>query len=121
MPASLIGAFLGFCNVLFIALGLEARDPSLPAHYVITFGLIPGMSTGAMCGWIADATRQFSPWVRRGVLAIAPLGMVCSLAGVFELGEHIYVASIPTLVAVMVLERWTRLPAQLPAATVERA
>jgi hypothetical protein len=121
MPAALIGAFLGFCNVLFIALGLEARDPSLPAHYVIMFGLIPGVSTGALCGWIADSTRSFSPWLRRGLLAIAPLGLVGSLAGVFEMAEHLYVASIPTLVAVMVLERWTRSPAKLPAATVERS
>jgi len=120
MPASLLGTFLGFCNVLFIAMGLQWRDPSLPAHCVITFGLLPGIMIGAFSGWIAGATATWSSWPRRALLAITPLGLVGSLAGVFELGEHTLVAAIPTLVAVMVLERWTRSTSPLPTATVER-
>lgn len=121
MPASLLGAFLGFCNVLFIAMGLEWRDPSLPAHYVIAFGVLPGVTVGAFVGWIAGATATWSAWLRRGLLAITPLGLVASLAGVFELGEHTLVAAIPTLVSVMLLERWSRVVPTLPAATLERS
>lgn len=115
----LLGAFLGFCNVLFIAMGLQWRDPSLPAHCVITFGLVPGVMVGGFTGWIASATAPWSPWLRRALLAIAPLGLVGLLAGVFELDEHMIVAAIPTLVSVMLLERWSRVFPTLPTATVE--
>jgi len=121
MPAALIGTILGFCNVIFIAVGLQWRDPHLHSDLVISFGLVPGLITGVVCGWIADATVSLSPWPRRVVLALAPFGMVGFLAGTFDLGQHMLVAMIPTLVAVMLLERWTRSSTPLPAATVERA
>lgn len=117
----LLGAFLGFCNVLFIAMGLQWRDPSLPAHYVITFGLVPGVIVGAFVGHVAGATASWSAWLRRVLLAITPLGLVGSLAGVFELGEHTLVAAIPTLVSVMLLERWSRVAPALPTAILERS
>jgi hypothetical protein len=115
-----IGCFLGICNVVFIAIGLEWRDPSLPAHCVITIGMVPGIVTGTFVGCIASVTERCPIWLRRTLLAIPALGVVGGLAHAFELERHFLVAAIPTLVAVMILEHHTRVVDPLPVAAVER-
>jgi len=118
--AAALGCLLGFCNVVFIAIGLEWRDPKLQAMWVITFGIVPGIVTGAVAGALAGATSACPVWPRRVLLANPALAVVATLACEFGVDEHFLVAAIPTLVAVMLLERYTRIVEPLPAATPQR-
>jgi hypothetical protein len=115
------GIMLGAVNVLVIAIGMGVMvGDSEATTLVVMFGGIPGVIAGGFLGWIARCLEARSPRLRVPLLAVPAVGVVCFLAASFDMSATIPVACIPTLVAVLLLERWTRrvTPAPVPIATV---
>jgi ABC-type dipeptide/oligopeptide/nickel transport system permease subunit len=113
--AVLRGLLLGALNVIVIAIGMGVmHHDSAVTSLVIVFGAIPGLFAGAVLGVFAGCIDAVRPWLRATLLAVPSMGVVVFLAGVFELYDFALVACIPTLVAVLILERWTRWTATPP-------
>jgi hypothetical protein len=114
------GVVLGAANVLVIAIGMSiaARDGDVTV-LVVLYGGIPGLVTGALLGGIAQGIAAQPPQLRAPVLAVPAIGVVLFLASAFDMLPMAPVACIPTVVAALILERWTRrvAPAPVPVAT----
>ena len=115
------GIALGIANVLVIAIGIAvvAREADMMI-YVVMFGGMPGVTAGALLGGLAQGTAARPPWLRATCLAVPAMGVVFVLASAFEMTPMGPVACIPTVVAALILERWTRrvTPPPVPVATV---
>jgi hypothetical protein len=121
MTAVPLGIALGALNVIVIAVGLAvAADESGIALWVIAFGIVPGVVLGALLGWIADVMKPLPIWVRRLVLLVPAVALVAALAAEFALQQFILLASIPTAVATLLLERSTR-PSEPPPVPLAQA
>lgn len=108
-------------NVLVIAIGMGVMvGDAEVTTLVVLFGGLPGLVAGGVLGWLAKCVEARPPWGRATLLAVPAVGVVYILAAAFEMYEFVPVACIPTLVATLVLERWTRrtTPAPVPVATV---
>ena len=104
-----LGLLLGALNTLVIALGLSAVAGELGiAVFVLMIGIVPGAGLGAILGWTAQLMKSQCVWLRRIVLIVPAIMLVAALASQFMLDEFIVVASIPTVVAGLLLERTTR-------------
>jgi len=121
--AVLKGVALGVVNVLVVGvvLSIDYREDAM-IPFVALFGGVPGIAVGAALGGIAKlvATR---PWQwRLPILAIPAVGLVFALGAILEVTEAIPLASIPTMLAAVLLERWTRSappPPPIPVATIQ--
>lgn len=115
------GVVLGAANVLVIAIGMgiTARQADV-ASMVFMFGGIPGLLAGGLLGGLAQGIATRPPPLRATVLAVPAVGVVFFLASAFGLSPMAPIACIPTVVAALILERWTRrvTPAPVPVATV---
>jgi hypothetical protein len=115
------GILLGAANVVVIAIGLgiTAGDQAV-TMFVILFGGIPGLIAGGVLGWLAGYIEARPPSLRATLLAVPAVGVVFFLASPFGMDASVPVACIPTVVAALILERWTRrvTPAPVPAAVV---
>ncbi len=122
MMAVARGVVLGAVNVLVIAIGLGfmVNDSAVPP-FVIIFGGVPGVAVGGLLGLLAARTDTSPPWLRAALLAVPALGVVVFLAGAFGMYSYVVVSCIPTMVAALVLERWTRrvTPPPVPVAKVQ--
>jgi hypothetical protein len=114
------GFVLGAANAIVIAfaLGVVERNPVV-TFLVIQLGGIPGALAGALLGGLAGLTATVAPRWRVPLLALPAFGVVLVLASSFELSPAAPLACVPTFVAALVLERWTRriVPPPLPVAT----
>jgi NhaP-type Na+/H+ or K+/H+ antiporter len=112
--AVLKGLLLATANVFVVAIGL-----GIPV-LVIMFGGIPGVLAGILIGWLAGQLPTWAPRWRVPLLAVPAFVVVLALAATFGMTAAVPVACIPTLVAALILERWTRRPepAPVPVATV---
>lgn len=112
------GILLGLANTIVCAIGLSVVVPDRdlgPA--IVMFGFLPAMLIGALEGGIARATRESPRWVRLILLAPIPLGFVLFMAdGLF--GSRAYGVAIPTVVAMLILERVSRVKPLVPQARV---
>lgn len=84
-------------------------------------GGIPGVIAGALLGGFAALLKSASPWLRIVALTAAAISVVAVLAAVFRMEEFVPIAGVPTFIAVLLLERWTRRslpPPPIPVATV---
>ncbi len=119
-----IGVALAVANVFVIAIGMAATfgpaDVVGVATTVSLIGMIPGVLTGALLGWVAGELRAQARWLRLAVLLSPALLVVCALAGMFGLVEFAAVSFIPTIVATLLLERFTRARVE-PAVPLARA
>ncbi len=119
--AVLRGIVLGAANVLVVAtgMGVMAHDSEVTT-LVVTLGGMPGMIAGAVLGWLAQCIATRPPRLRVTLLAIPAVGVVVALAAAFGMDASVPVACIPTIAAVLILERWTRRvpPAPVPVAKV---
>ncbi len=111
--------FLGAINVLVvtIAYGLGGEEGAL---LVFVFGIVPGMGTGALLGFVGElivgaSDRSLARARGAGVGAVAVLG------DFFAMHSLILYASIPTLVIATILEQKTRANPVPPAIPVARA
>lgn len=113
------GILLGIANTIVIAVGLgtafSTRDMAGP---IMIFGCMPAMLMGAFEGGIADWTARNPPWVRLLILTPIPIGFVWVMANALRLGTVGDLACIPTLVAVLVLEKTSRTQPLVPRARV---
>jgi hypothetical protein len=120
-----LGAILGICNAFVIAIGLAAKLDSsnwLDMTVVIfVVGLVPSMVVGFVLGAIAGRTSEQRRWVRLVVLTVPALATVWGLSCMFDLSPYFTRAAIPTLVATLLLERFTRAQSLLPTGIVHRA
>jgi hypothetical protein len=120
--ASGLGVLLAAANVVVIGLGLgftaPAGHPLGIAFFVCMIGIVPAVVLGALLGWLADVTAPLPVWLRTLVLALPAIALVVLLGAYFSMHDFIVVASIPTFVAVLLLERATRqvTPPPLPVA-----
>jgi hypothetical protein len=112
------GILLGLANTLVCAVGLSVVEPSRDLGVAImVFGFLPAMLIGALEGGIARLTRTGPRWVRLLLLAPIPLLFVLVLAdGLF--GSRAYGVAIPTVVAMLILERSSRAKPLVPQARV---
>jgi hypothetical protein len=122
MPA-LKGIVLAIANVLVIAIGM-----SVVAHedgvfmLVVMFGGIPALVVGTLLGLFAGQYATRSRHLRTALLSLPAFGLVVLLAVFFGFDAAIPIACVPTFIAVLVLERWTRqvVPEPpVPVATVQ--
>lgn len=120
-PAQL-GATLGAVNVVVIALGVARALEGTHWHsdwfgtwsLVAACGLVPGVIVGALIGRIAERLRAHPRGIRVAVLVVPALLLVLALAALFDLLALAPLSCIPTVTAVLLLERWTRAPAPPP-------
>jgi hypothetical protein len=133
------GALLGIANVCAIAclagiaialdlprshggeLGagdLPGRNPALQlAQLIVIVGLVPGTVAGALLGWMATSV-QCARALRLTMVAGPAMLVVAWLGAVMGRLELVVSACIPTLVAAVILERWTRRSLPIPLAVV---
>ena len=115
------GLLLGLANMIVIAIGFAIGIPSRDlGGAIVMFGFFPAMMIGGLCGGIALLTDRAPAWVRMVLMLPVPLGFVYVGARGLQLGSTGYGALIPTFIAVLLLERWSRwreVPV-LPIATV---
>jgi hypothetical protein len=106
------GLMLGLLNVLVISIGLGvstgASEAAQVAMLVFIFGVIPGITLGGLLGLIAQAIRGWPSWLRMALLSLPAVGLVALLASPFGLMQYVVAACIPTLVATLILEKYTR-------------
>jgi len=115
------GFVLAAANVLVIAIGISVMEGSAEAGVLVTmFGMIPGCLAGLVLGVFAGHLEASGVPQRVAVLTVPTLGVVVVLASMFGMDELVLVASIPSVVAALVLERWTRKPPLPPPVPVAR-
>lgn len=115
------GTLLGALNVFVIAIGLAGLDSHTEiASLVILFGGLPGLLAGALLGALAAAMATRPVAMRIALLTLPALLVVLGLAYQFGMQSLALVAFIPTVVAALILERWTRVvaPPPVPVARV---
>ena len=124
MAAVPLGIVLGALNVLVIAIGMGVLGGEPGIVLLVTmFGIVPAIVLGALLGWIADVMKPLPIWLRRTVLVVPAILLVCVLGAEFSMQQLIFVSSIPTVVASLILERATRLnlPPPVPEARARRS
>ena len=112
---------LAAANVMLIALGIATMEGSAEAALlVMMFGMVPGVISGVVLGIVAGHMEKRSVVARTAALIVPSLGVVVLLATEFGMDALIPVASIPSVVAALVLERWTRKiePPPVPVAQI---
>jgi len=115
------GFVLGAANVMLIALGIAVMEGSGEAGvFVMMFGMIPGVLAGLVLGFVASHMDAYNVAARVAALVVPAILVVIMLASEFGMEELIPVASIPTVVAALLLERWTRkiVPPPVPVAQI---
>lgn len=116
-----LGVLLALGNVLVISLGMgiAVGEPAV-ALFVLMFTIIPAVACGATLGLLADAFATRSSVLRFGVFGALAVAVLAALANEFKLAEFVPYAGVPTMLAVIVLERMTRRrdEAPIPTATV---
>ncbi len=94
---------------MVIALGIAAMEGWAEAGaLVLMIGMIPGVLAGLVLGAVAGSMESSNVVARIAALTVPAIGVVIVLATEFGMEEMIAVASIPSVVAALVLERWTR-------------
>ena len=112
---------LGAANVMLIALGIAMMERSGEAAVlVVMFGMVPGVLAGIVLGAIAGGMKTYSVVARNAALIVPSFGVVVVLGTMFGMDALIPVASIPSVVAALILERWTRKvePPPVPVAQI---
>lgn len=115
------GFVLAAANVMVIALGIAMMEGDLEAvPLVAMFGMVPGVLAGIVLGLVAGHMESSGVVARIAALTVPTVGVVILLATEFGMEELILVASIPSVVAALVLERWTRKvePPPVPVAQI---
>ena len=103
------GFVLAAANVIVIALGIAMMERSgEAAALVMMIGMIPGVLAGIVLGLVAGQMEHNSVVARIAALIVPTVGAVILLATEFGMEELIVVASIPSVVSALLLERWTR-------------
>ena len=121
MHGAFKGTLLGALNVIVIALGMAGVESQANiAMLVIIFGGLPGVLAGTLLGTLAHVMDDAPVPLRIGVLTVPALGVVFGLAHEFRMQDLAMVSCIPTVVAALILERWTR-KIEAPPVPVARA
>jgi len=101
------GLLVGLANLFAVALLIGLGEPlrHLPAILMIIgiIGAAPALAVGALCGWLGGRVPVF----RRVSLIIIPAFAVIAL-GVLTEASLIGPALVPTVIAALLLEYWTR-------------
>jgi len=120
MP-TLKGIILAIANVLVIAISMSvvAHDAAVLV-LVVMFGIVPALVVGGLLGLFAGEYATRSRHWRTVLLSLPAFGLVVLLAAFFGFDTEIPITCVPTFLATLVLERWTRqvVPAPVPVATV---
>ena len=105
-------------NSAVIAIGMSGLDDGHDrvsiGLIVLAVGLVVGLPVGIYVGALAARGASKPAWARVIVLAVPPILLVALLAATFGMLDYFVVACIPTLVAVVILERSTRKRAAPP-------
>lgn len=112
---------LGAANVMLIAIGIAMMERSGEAAVlVVMFGMVPGVLAGIALGAIAGRMETYSVVARIAALTVPSFFVVVLLGTEFGMESLILVASIPSVVAALILERWTRKvePPPVPVAQI---
>lgn len=108
LPGAVKGVVLGFCNTLLVAFCVGLAGTGGEAVFVVMFGFLPGVLTGAFLGHLAEALAHMNRKVLLGMMVLVSCLAVAALGDRFDARELVLVSCIPTAAACSVLERWTR-------------
>ena len=122
LSARVKGFILGLINLVVVTAAIavttwnsshEASDIAVDdAIQTFTWtwmiAFLPSLITGAFVGWIAGNIAHRHRAIRLAILVPIPVGIVAAMGAGLGMNEFILPSCIPTLVAVLVLERWTR-------------
>ena len=117
--AAFKGIVLGAANVVVVALGLSAGDPEA-SGLIIFIGGLPGVLMGGLLGILAGVLATRDRRLRVALLTLPAFGLVVVLASASGMSAAVPAACVPTFIAALVLERWTRQvppPPPVPVAT----
>lgn len=117
---AVIGIGLGALNTLIVAIAFSLNGNE-NGFFLFMFGVIPGMGTGAVLGFVGDVIKNMKPIVRWFVLAVPAVMAVAVLGDYFEMHSLILYASMPTVAVATMLERLTRAKPAPPPIPVARA
>ena len=123
MSGAAYGALLGCANAVLIAVGicLENHGVRFGDQVLGVGGLsiiicLPAVIAGALLGVVADKLTDAEVWLQRVVLGWPALWVVGIVGTATGLDEFVVVSYIPTCVATVLLERYTRASASVPTA-----
>ena len=106
-----IGITLALVNTVVVAFGLafSMGDPiSEVVPTVVMCGSMPAMILGAVAGHFAGTFASRPMWIRIPLIALFPLAFVLGMGELLGIVVDAVGACIPTMVAVLLLERATR-------------
>jgi len=112
-----IGALLGGLNVAMVAVVLSVIDKRREADTIMTLHELPG--NGAASAPVAQLAAMHARRRRSGAVIVAAVGVTLALSWLVGMQVYVAVASLPTVIAALWVERWTRRsqPASIPVAT----
>jgi len=121
MTGGVKGITLALANTLVIAVCIAIRERDPEAVIIVALiASLPAVVTGGIVGLLVGAMPAQRVWWRLLVVTLPALALVVVLGEELAMGRYVVLASIPTLVACSILEKWTRAPrdAALPVARV---
>lgn len=122
------GLALAAANVVLVAIGIAVAGQRPVVHLggipdvaaaIIVYGGVPGLLTGAILGWLAQAIEAQDRRLRMFVLTALAIIAVAMLGAAFDMPRDVVPACVPTIACALTLERWTRRlpPPPIPIAT----
>jgi len=112
-----IGALLGGLNVAMVAVVLSVIDKRREADTIMTIRELPGKGTAPAP--VAQLAAMRARRLRAGFFIAAAVAATFALSWVVDMQVYVAMASLPTVIAALCVERWTRRsqPAPIPVAT----
>ncbi|MFT3698277.1 MAG: hypothetical protein QM831_34360 [Kofleriaceae bacterium] len=124
MSPLVVGGLLGIANDIVCAIGIASHGREAFFHSkaelfrtIAFIGFIPALCCGVVLGLVAKATSTMAAPLRWFVLGTPAIGVVATLSSFFGFQQFLWLACIPTIVGVVILERVTRPESFVPAAT----
>ena len=110
-----IGALLGGLNVAMVAAVLSVIDKRRDGETIMTVRELPGRGSAPVAQLAAMHARR----LRAGALVVAAIAVMFALSWMVDMQVYVAVASMPTVIVALGVERWTRRnrPAPIPVAT----
>lgn len=104
-----IGMGLGIANTIVVGCGIAPQLESWENNPAAKNAAFPaGILTGACLGLLAYLMRVLPRWLAAAVLIQSAVFVVYSLADRYALQQYAAWSCVPTVLAAMLLERWTR-------------
>ena len=109
-----LGVVMAWMNVALISIVISIAEREGIVFLIAVFSVVPATILGAFLGIVARVSRRAPKWLRVAMLTVPAILLVFALGGEFAMRQYITMASIPTIIAALALERVTREAAVSP-------